>query len=504
MTAYAIPAQMIEHFADAVAQFEHLLDWLTGEPAQGATHSEVEAMVQAQGSELLRRMIQGHLDQRSAREPPRERVVGADGSPRTHRREGCTRRLETRFGEVIVTRRGYGGRGLESVFPLDAELNLPPDKYSHGLREVLVEEVIGGSFEAALDHLARAGGGQMAKRQAEEVTVHLSQDFDAFYAQPLASGQAGGDEQKLLVISADGKGIVMRPEGLREATRRALEREEHKQHTRLCPGEKKNRKRMATVVSVYEVDPYPRTAEQILAPERPPEGKRPRPENKRTWARVEADQGTVIEQAFAEAVRRDPDQTMRWVVLTDGQEDLLRQVYAAAKRYKVDIVVVQDLVHVLEYLWKAAYALHPQDAEEREGWVLDRASAILQGRARDVAVGLRRAATRKQLSQSERKPINKAADYLENNRERLQYDRALAHGLPIATGVIEGACRYLVKDRMDITGARWGLQRAEAILKLRSLKVSGDLATYLAFHFDQEHKRNYPQPPIPLAQRQAA
>jgi hypothetical protein len=121
-----------------------------------------------------------------------------------------------------------------------------------------------------------------------------------------------------------------------------------------------------------------------------------------------------------------------------------------------------------------------------------------------VAVGLRRAATRKQLSQSARKAVDKAADYLANNRERLQYDRALAHGLPIATGVIEGACRHLVKDRMDITGARWGLDCAEAILKLRSLKVSGDLAAYLAFHFAQEQHRNYPGPPIPLPARHAA
>ena len=214
--------------------------------------------------------------------------------------------------------------------------------------------------------------------------------------------------------------------------------------------------------------------------------------------------GTVIEQAFAEAVRRDPHQKMRWVVLSDGQEDLLRQVYAAAKRYKVDIVLVQDFVHVLEYLWKAAYALYPQVAEERESWVMDRANAVLQGRARDVAVGLRRAATRKQLEQRERKPVDKAADYIDSNRERLQYDQALAHGLPIATGVIEGACRHLVKDRMDITGARWGLERAEAILKLRSLKISGDLPAYLAFHFEQEHKRNYPGLPIPLAEREAA
>jgi hypothetical protein len=344
----------------------------------------------------------------------------------------------------------------------------------------------------------------MAKRQAEELTVGLSQDFDAFYAQPLAPSQEAGDEYKLLVISADGKGIVMHPDGLREATRRAMVRQEHKQHTRLSPGEKKNRKRMATVVSVYEVDPYPRLPEQILDPEQKPYGKRPQPTNKRTWARVVDDQGAVIEQGFEEAVRRDPEQRMCWVVLTDGGEDLLRQVYAAARRYKVDIIVVQDFVHVLEYLWKAGHALYPKAAEERERWVLDRAQTVLQGRAQDVAAGLRRAATRKQLSQSQREPVDKAANYIDNNQTRLRYDLALAQGLPIATGVIEGACRHLVKDRMDITGARWGLDRAEAILKLRSLKVSGDLADYLTFHFEQDHKRNYPGPPIPVVLDKAA
>ncbi len=119
-------------------------------------------------------------------------------------------------------------------------------------------------------------------------------------------------------------------------------------------------------------------------------------------------------------------------------------------------------------------------------------------------MGLRRAATRKQLGQGEREPVDKAADYIENNQQRLQYDQALEQGLPIATGVIEGACRHLVKDRMDITGARWGLKRAEAILKLRSLKISGDLPAYMEFHFNQEAKRNYPGPPIPVALDEAA
>ena len=504
MTSYPISTAAIEYYTPARVQFEHLLGRLMDKETQAMSHGEVEALVKAEGSELLRRMIQGYFEQRSAEEPIRERVVGKDGTARTHRREGCTRSLETRFGEVSVTRRGYGGRNLDSVFPLDAELNLPANKPSHGLRDVLIEEVVRGSFDESVGALVRAGGGRIAKRQAEELAVHLSQDFDAFYDQPLIRSQGPGEEYKILVITADGKGIVMHPDGLRDATRQALEQERHKQQTRLSPGEKKNRKRMATVVSVYEVDPYPRSPEQILDREQKPPWKRPQPTHKRTWARVVADQGAVIEQGFEEAVRRDPDQRMRWVVLVDGQEDLLRQVYAAARRYKVDIIVVQDFVHVLEYLWNAGHALYSDSAEEREGWVMDRAQAVLQGRAQDAAVGLRRAATRKQLSHNQRIPVDKAANYIDNNQLRLRYDLALTQGLPIATGVIEGACRHLVKDRMDITGARWGLERAEAILKLRSLKISGDLAAYLAFHFAQEHKRNYPGPPIPALLNEVA
>jgi len=146
-------------------------------------------------------LTQGYLDQRSAEEPILECVVGEDGLSRTHRRAGCKRALESRFGEVVVIRRGYGGRGLESVFPLDAALNLPPDKYSHGLREMLAEEVIGGSFDATVGHLARAGGGQVAKRQAEELALKLSQDFDACYDQPLTPLPDGEGQLQLLVKS---------------------------------------------------------------------------------------------------------------------------------------------------------------------------------------------------------------------------------------------------------------------------------------------------------------
>jgi hypothetical protein len=128
----------------------------------------------------------------------------------------------------------------------------------------------------------------------------------------------------------------------------------------------------------------------------------------------------------------------------------------------------------------------------------------LEGHAREVAIGVRRAATRTRLRWKKRELVEKAADYIENNQQRLCYDHALARGLPIATGVTEGACRHLVKDRMEITGARWGLVRAEAVLKLRSLKVSGDLNAYWAFHFLREHDRNYPTATIPESVKEAA
>lgn len=505
MTSYPISiAEGETHFFQAFEQFTSMVGRLSNPASQQFTHGAVETVIYTEGMELLRRMMQGYMNKRSEEEMVTDQVMGADGMTRTHRRHGCERRLETRFGEVIVKRWGYGCRQLDSIFPLDSALNLPPDKYSHGLRIELAHEVIHHSFDEAVRHFKRMEGGRMAKRQAEQVAVDLSQDFDAYYRQPLEPQVTTGAGGSMLVITADGKGIVMHPDGLREATRKAAERAAGQQRRRLGPGEKGHRKRMATVVSVYEIAPYHRTPGQVLHPEEHVDYPRPKPCRKRTWARVEDDLAAVIEQGFLEAIRRDPGQQLRWVILTDGQDELVRQVRAMAARYKVEVTMVQDFIHVIEYLWKAAHALYPDHAAERETWVGDRAHALLEGRATDVAAGLRRSATRKQLNQQVRQPVDKAADYIAKSQERLRYDVALAQGLPIATGVIEGACRHLVKDRMDITGARWGLQRAEAILKLRSLKICGDLEEYLAFHFREEQKRHYPEAPLPMVLPKAA
>ena len=256
-------------------------------------------------------------------------------------------------------------------------------------------------------------------------------------------------------------------------------------------GEKRNRKRMATVASVYEVAPHLRTAEQIMGQDESSASKRPRIQNKRVWASLRQTPAEVIEEMFAEAERRDPKHERTWLVLVDGQEAQQREVEAAIARHRTDVVVIQDFVHVLEYLWKAAYCFHADGTQEAETWVFERAHALLQSKVSDVAAGMRRSATRQGLSQEARAPIDKCAGYLLKNKERFDYAPALANGWPIATGIIEGACRHLVKDRMDLTGARWSLDGAEAVLRLRSLRASGDFEEYMAFHQRQERQRNY-------------
>lgn len=161
-------------------------------------------------------------------------------------------------------------------------------------------------------------------------------------------------------------------------------------------------------------------------------------------------------------------------------------------------------IHVLEYVWKAAYCFHDNGSEEAEQWVKERALRILQGKASDVAAGMRRSATLRKMNTDERKAVDKCADYLLGYPGMLHYDEFLTKGWPIATGVIEGACRHLIKDRMDITGARWSLQGAEAILKLRSLQSSGDFDGYWAFHKTKSFERNHESRYINCEQKTAA
>ena len=226
----------------------------------------------------------------------------------------------------------------------------------------------------------------------------------------------------------------------------------------------------------------------MLVPEKV---KKPKPIAKRVWASIKKPPEEVIQEMFAEGLRRDLDKQQTWVALVDGCPRQIERIKSQAKAQDISITIVCDIIHVIEYLWKAAWCFFETGDRAAEEWVNERFIAILEGKSSLVAGGIRRAATNRKLKKAAREAIDICATYLLNKAPYLKYHEYLAKGFPIATGVIEGACRHLIKDRMDLTGARWRLNGAEAVLQLRSLKSSGDFTDYWRFHEQKEFERNH-------------
>ncbi len=355
-------------------------------------------------------------------------------------------------------------------------------------------EAVKNSFDETVEGLEKTTGAHVPKRQAEELVNRAAIDFHAFYDQDkvIPEPQESGD---LLVLSVDGKGVVMRESDLRDSTQKAAQKRKQKLSSKLSKGEKKGSKRMATVAAVYTVEPFERTPEQvesnIMQRLRPVKSKRPRPEQKRVWASLQKEPKEVIGEVFDEALSRDPNQQKQWIALVDGNKTQLDLLQHYAEKHSLQLTIILDLMHVLSYLWKAAHAFFQQGSKESEEWVAERLLKLLYGQATYVAGGIRRSATLQGLSEAQRKPVDKCADYLLKYKEFLDYQTYLNQGFPICSGVIEGTCRHLINDRMDRTGARWSLRGAEAVLKLRSLYASGDLEDYWQFHEQQEQERNH-------------
>jgi hypothetical protein len=397
------------------------------------------------------------------------------------------------FGTVKVNRCARRKPRTANWCPADAALSLPAGRHSRSLAKLAALEAARGSFDAAHAAVARRCGPVIGKRQLEQAVTAAAADIPAFYA---ARVPEPCTPETLLVLPADCKGIVMRPAALRAATAKAATRL-GKMRTRLTAGEKPNRKRMAALVAVYDTEPAKRRPHDVIAP---PGGRsgtrrpRPGPEALAKWlaGSVRRDPAEVIAAAFDEAEARDPGHLRTWVVLVDGAEHQMDLIRAEAARRAVAIRIVIDLIHVLEYTWKAAWSLHDAGDPAAEDWVAVKALAVLAGDSTRAAEEITAEAGSAGLPASRRTGAEACVRYLNARHDYLRYDKALANGWPIATGVIEGACRHLIGDRLDIGGARWGLDGAEAVLTIRAVIANGDFDDYWRFHLAREHQRLYP------------
>jgi hypothetical protein len=468
------------------------------------SHDELEAQLEQLGRELLRQLMQNHLDQRARKEEDTVRadggqplVLGPEGQPRTWREIGHRRLLTCVFGPVRVTRIAHRGRGVANVHPADEALSLPAGRHSRGLARLAVLEAVRGSYDQATAAVERRCGKVLGKRRLKELVVAAAGDIVAYYTAKIPTPCT---REMPLIIQIDGKGVVMRPEALREATRRAAAKSAAAgRRGRLAPGEKPNRKRMATVACVFDTAPAPRRPHDIVHPPggrsetRPP---RPGPKAVRKWctASVIRSPEQVVADAFTQAASRDPQHLRDWIVLVDGARHQLDRIHAEAARRGIRLNVLLDFVHVAEYCWTAAHAFHPPGSREAETWAADKLTAVLAGHAERAAIEMTEQAEAEQLPAARREAVTTCHRYLTSHLGQLHYETALAAGWPIATGAVEGACRHLIADRLDITGARWGLDGAEAVLQLRALITNGDFEDYWNFHAVREHQRLYLSP----------
>jgi hypothetical protein len=489
------PTPASDPFSSSRGVFDQMILSAGSARSLATGHAEVEAAIVVAGRGLLKQLFQDHLDLRSAQEQ-RVEVVDEEGT-RLSERRASRRTLRSLVGAVVARRFLYQEEGHDGRAPADAGLRLCEDGFSMGVRKEVARLCASDAYAPAVETLEQLTGAHVAQRQAEELAQRSAEDVGAFYAERPSDP---APENTLLVLSFDAAGIVMRRTSLRPATRKKAESEPQDASfpPKVKSGKKPNRKRMAQVGAIYGVAPFLRTADDILGelqsltPNQADVARptRPRPVNKRVYASIARRAADVIDEGFRDALARDPKGERRWVVLLDGNGDQIRSVKRAAKRAGVEITIVADLIHLIEYLWPAAYCFHPAGSDEARDWVVQRVRALLEGADPiQVAAGMRRSATLRNIEH--RKAVDHCANYMHALAPYMRYGDALRDGLPIATGVIEGACRHLVRRRLDIGGARWTTEGAEAILLLRAVVLSGDFDAYWAFHERQVFRRTH-------------
>lgn len=500
---------LIEHLGPAVSRLLQVTLGLGARVAVGAVVlGQAEEELRINGRDMMLQTLQAMIDAASAaQERVPGGVAGPEGVRRTRVENDHIRTVATVFGRITVNRLAYRAPQVCNVHPLDEVLDLPQGLFSAGLAKLSSREAIRGSFSEAAEAVEYVTGVKIGTRQLIELTRAAARDVAGYYTTRQVPDAGPGDA---LVITADGKGIPVRPEALRQGTAKlaAKAKQSPPGATSGNAGGKGNSKRMAELVCVYDLTPMPRTAQDILPTLFPQENQEettqigqgrpraPRAAGKWLTASVTQDIPSVIAAGFQEATRRDPEHARDWVALVDGNRTQIEAITDQATVRGVEVTILIDWLHVAGYLWDAAKAFFctetvPGMALART-WVHERSQMILQGQALQVAMRIRARIQDSKLTAAQRKAALEAVTYLRNKAPYLDYPTALARGWPIATGVVEGACRHIVKERLEIGGARWGLESAEAILTLRATVANGDFNDYWRYHQQQEHDRIYP------------
>jgi len=474
-------------FLKAKKEFESMIDLAKQAATNGVRVHKVETDLWAGMLTLGRHMLQGYVDAQGTGDlGPTLKYEGQT----LNRLEGLfDRRYVSIFGELRILRTVYGTRLTQKfeMIPLDARLGLPESDFSYVLQEWDQSFCVFNSFDTSRKNIERILNLGQTLGSLEQMNRSMADDVAAFHAvQPVPPPE---QEASILVLTADGKGVPMR---------RVPKQDTPAPSGRLKKGQKAGKKREACVGGVYTVEPFVRTAEDVIDEVLRKKAKenRPVPKNKQLRAALtqEIDGREVKgkEQIFSwfaeQAQLRNKDGTKSIVCVMDGARSLWKML----ARYVVGVICILDIYHTLEYLWLAAYCFFPEGSNEAEAFVTERLKRILEGKVGYVIGGLKQMETKGNLNNAKRAQLTKVLTYFENNRRFMQYDEYLANGYPIGSGVVEGACRHLVKDRMEGTGMRWRIAGAQAMLNLRAVFLNDDWESFQQHRIELNCQKLYP------------
>ncbi len=488
-----VDGELAAALAGPAGQFGKMVTWAARD-AGAADHGDRETVIAESGRELQRQLLESTftIGSRDEEQGRIEQVTSAAGIRHGTAGKGHDRGVASIFGPARATRLAYRNRREANLHPAGARWMLPDDPYSLGMRALVAYHLSEGGYGQAADVIAARTGVRIGPAQLAQVAADLAARTGDLYEQRAAGADLSLPASDVIMFQADGKGIAMRPEyrkgeGLADAAH---------------PGIKK----MAEVIAVAGFTPAVRDPEDIAAPEaRRKEHPGPVARDKWVAAPITETIEDMIGAAYDEGDRRDPLRVRQRVFLVDGNKQQITAIgnHARARGLKVPVLI--DFPHVAGYLGKAAAALHPGDPRAAREWADGQELRVLHGRARAVAATLASVAARTRAKAGTRHldvtDVDKAVTYLTNNHMHMKYDTALANGWPIATGIIEGACRFVVEDRFGITGARWSPGGAEAILKVRAVVINGDPGDYMNYYrkryCNEKHLTRYDPDSIP-------
>jgi hypothetical protein len=475
--------------AEGDEQYRALVAHVIGAGSRTASAYEVEVRVFRSVLALGRTLLRLFFESRAATRPAGP-VVGTDGTALAYHDRRPVTYLSV-FGKIVFCRPAFVAAGHAVVCPLDAELSLPERCYSDLLREWSGFGSADGSYREVAAFLERILGWPLSVQALETTAREDAIDVAAFSERPIEAETAVVDAATILVAQADGKGVpvVQPPPAARPA--------------RQGKGAPPNRMREAVVTALYTIQPYRRSAEAVAAallrePDQPAADRRPRPINKELRATLDG-KGVALTRLATRARQREGPQIRDRVALTDGSPALQERMRAALPDYPL----VLDIIHAVEYLWAAANALLGERHHERTTWVHGHLLALLQGRLADVLAALETEAADRPLLAAQQQAVATTLRYYRANASSMRYDQYLARGWPIGTGVVEGACGHLVKDRMEQAGMRWTKAGAHAILDLRAVRLCDQWDAYWAFHRQCQHQRRYGLSATPAAPPEA-